>query len=152
MPDLISPLGSSGQIPVSPSPITTSTSTSSEVGSTIVQTATQTSQAATVLGLSDAASQALKNSRAAVESNESETAPMSLREAAQAFQDYLENLPSDLKFQVDEESGYVICKVVNPVTREVIRQYPPDEVVKMAKHIKAFLQEGKAGIFLDESS
>jgi len=78
------------------------------------------------------------------------TAPMSLEEAAKEFREFLKNLPSDLQFQPDKESGYVIFKVVNPVTQEVIRQYPPDEMVRMARRLKAAAQQGRSGIFLDK--
>lgn len=69
-----------------------------------------------------------------------------------AFREFLKNLPSDLQFQSDEDSGYVIFKVVNPVTKEVIRQYPPDAIVEMAKKLKALQRQGEkeSGIFLDQ--
>jgi flagellar protein FlaG len=77
-------------------------------------------------------------------------APMTLDEAVKSFREFLKNLPSDLQFQPDQESGYVSFKVVNPVTQEVIRQYPPDEVVRMARNLKAAAQQGRSGIFLDK--
>jgi len=68
------------------------------------------------------------------------------------MRDFLKNLPSDLQFQPDKESGYVIFKVINPVTQEVIRQYPPEEVVSMARKLNAALAAAKkhnSGILLD---
>jgi flagellar protein FlaG len=106
-------------------------------------------QAASVLGLSEAARRDMAAVKAKAEAKAVAT-PMTLDEAVKAFKDFLKNLPSDLQFQPDQESGYVIFKVVNPVTQEVIRQYPPDEVVRMAKHLKAASQQGRSGIFLDK--
>ena len=71
------------------------------------------------------------------------------------MREYLKNLPSDLRFQPDKESGYVIFKVVNPVTQEVIRQYPPEDVVAMARRLNAALAADKkqgSGILLDSQT
>lgn len=42
---------------------------------------------------------------------------------------------SNLQFSVDEESGIRVIKVVDPETKEVIRQMPTKEVVEIAKAI-----------------
>ena len=77
-------------------------------------------------------------------------APSTLEEATKAFRDYLKGLPSNLLFKADQDSGLYMFKVVNPVTQEVIRQFPPDEVLEMAKRLKEQLAKGSAGILLDE--
>ena len=66
------------------------------------------------------------------------------------MQDYLKSFPSDLVFRKDEESGVVIFKVVNPLTGEVIRQYPPEELLQMARKFKALDQSTGSGILLDK--
>jgi flagellar protein FlaG len=103
------------------------------------------------VGLSEAARQELEKFQAKT-GPQAGSAPMSVEDAAKAFQEYLKNLPSDLQFQPDKESGYVIFKVVNPLTHEVIRQYPPEEMVKMARYLKAAANQGKSGILLDRKS
>nr|WP_320132979.1 flagellar protein FlaG [uncultured Holophaga sp.] len=80
-----------------------------------------------------------------------EAAP-NIEEAAKAMADYINNLPSDLEFRRDEESGYTIFRVVNPVTREVIREYPPKEVVEMARRLKSFLKGDGSGVLIDQQS
>ena len=102
-----------------------------------------------MLGLSEAARKEMEQVQAKAEAKAA-PAPMTLDESVKAFREFLKNLPSDLQFQPDQESGYVIFKVVNPVTQEVIRQYPPDEVVRMARTLKAAVQQGRSGIFLDK--
>lgn len=42
---------------------------------------------------------------------------------------------SNLQFSVDEESGIRVIKVVDPETKEVIRQMPTKEVVEIAKAV-----------------
>jgi len=77
---------------------------------------------------------------------------MSVEDAVKAFREFVKNFPSDLQFRPDKESGYVIIKVVNPLTQEVIRQYPPDEIVEMAKKLKAAAEKNGSGIFLDRKA
>lgn len=148
MPDPITPIGGAGQIQtLTPTPAPSATPVVADGG--VVPASTAQPQAATVLGLSDRARQELEQLKAQAEARQA-NAPVSLDEAIKAFREFLKNLPSDLQFQPDEESGYVIFKVVNPVTQEVIRQYPPDEVVRMARTLKAAAQQGRSGIFLDK--
>lgn len=42
---------------------------------------------------------------------------------------------SNLQFSVDEESGIRVIKVVDPETKEIIRQMPSKEVVEIAKAV-----------------
>jgi len=143
MPDPIAPLGGPGQIQtMTPVPVPS-------VSPADVSAAQSAPQAASLLGLSDAARRDMEQVKAKAESKAA-AAPMTLDEAVKSFREFLKNLPSDLQFQPDQESGYVIFKVVNPVTQEVIRQYPPDEVVRMARNLKAAAQQGRSGIFLDK--
>ena len=75
----------------------------------------------------------------------------SLEEAAEAFREYIEELPTNLQFSVDREAHATVFKVVNPVTREVLRQYPPEEVLSMARRLRALgTQEAPSGILLDQ--
>lgn len=74
-----------------------------------------------------------------------------LDEASRSLQDYLKGLPSDLQFRQDEDSGKTFFKVVNPVTREVIRQVPSEEVLAMARKLKELdlLGNKASGLLLD---
>ncbi len=77
--------------------------------------------------------------------------PSSLEEATKTLQAFLKTLPSDLQFREDSDSGKLFFKVVNPVTREVIRQIPSEEVLAMARKLKELDPAGtKApGLLLD---
>lgn len=76
---------------------------------------------------------------------------MTMEEAAQAFQNYLQSLPSNLQFQPDSEAGIVVFRVVNPVTNKVIRQLPSEEVVQQARYLRMAEQQAHSGILLDKS-
>ena len=44
-------------------------------------------------------------------------------------------LNSQLKIETDEDTGIQVVKIVDSETKEVIRQLPPDVVLKIAKYI-----------------
>jgi uncharacterized FlaG/YvyC family protein len=66
--------------------------------------------------------------------------------AARTFQDYLDSVPSEMSFSYDKEAGRSIFRLVNPVTGEVLKQFPPDEFLNMVKRLRdvsdAFAQGG----------
>lgn len=109
-----------------------------------IQNAAQQSAEAAKLELSAAAKASTANQpRSAVN--------MTMEEAAQAFQEYLNSLPSNLQFKPDYEAGIVVFKVVNPVTQKVIRQLPPEEVVNQVRSMRLADKREHSGILLDES-
>jgi flagellar protein FlaG len=66
--------------------------------------------------------------------------------AAKTFQDYLDSVPSEMSFSFDKEAGRSVFRLVNPVTGEVLKQFPPDEFLNMVKRLRdvsdAFAQGG----------
>ncbi len=47
----------------------------------------------------------------------------------------VQNSQRAIQFSVDDESGDVIVKVIDAETDEIIRQIPPEEVVRLAKRM-----------------
>ena len=150
MSDAISPVAAQGITPptgvypaaqAAATPGTSVTSAQSQA----IQNAAQSSQDAT-----QAAQLAM--SKASGLSNQAQTpTEMTMEQAAQAYQTYLKNLPSDLQFQPDYQAGLLVFKVVNPVTQQVIRQLPPEAVVEQARNLRLSAKQGTSGILLDES-
>lgn len=66
-----------------------------------------------------------------------EPMPERIKQAVQQIQSYLNDSQRQLQFQVDADSGRTIVRVVNPETKELIRQIPGDEVLKLARAIGA---------------
>lgn len=62
--------------------------------------------------------------------------PLSLEEAVASFREYLNGLPHDLQFNIDQDTDRTVFKLVNPVTREVVKQYPSDEFLTMVRRLK----------------
>jgi flagellar protein FlaG len=80
------------------------------------------------------------------------TAAPTLDEAAKTLRQFLKDLPSDLQFKEDQDTGHLYFKVVNPVTQEVIRQVPSEEILAMARKLKELADAGKKapGVLLDQ--
>ncbi len=51
----------------------------------------------------------------------------------------------ELQFEIDRDTNMIIVKIKDKETGDVIRQIPPDVVVKLAKAMEEFL-----GVILDE--
>jgi flagellar protein FlaG len=49
--------------------------------------------------------------------------------------DYARSINRDLKFTIDEELKQVIVRVYNAGSDELIRQFPSEEVLVMARHL-----------------
>lgn len=93
---------------------------------------------------------------AAPEAEQGNSAPSSLtpslEEAARTLRDFLEDLPADLQFKEDRVTGQLYFKVVNPATQEVIRQVPSEEILAMARKLRALEAGGKnaPGVLIDQ--
>jgi len=59
-----------------------------------------------------------------------------VKEAMNKLQQAIEPVANDLTFSVDEQSGKTVVRVVDSVTKELIRQIPSEEVMAMARSIE----------------
>ena len=57
-------------------------------------------------------------------------------ETAAKVQDYLQDLNISLNFQVEDKTGQTVVQVVNRDTGEVIRQIPPESLVKARQKLE----------------
>jgi flagellar protein FlaG len=79
--------------------------------------------------------------------NEVEPSRSELAKAVKEVNDFVGAVNADLRFSVDDESGKTIVKVVDVTTKEVIKQYPSEEMLAIAKAldgIKGLLVQQKA--------
>lgn len=140
MPDPLAPLGGPGQAqPLAPAPVPSPPASPARS-----EQATSAQTAAIPAPRPDEA-----QAQAAARSQRQGQVP--LEEAAKAFREFLKGLPADLQYSMDEETGTVVFKVVNPLTKEVIRQYPPEELLEVARRLARLAKgEEKSGILLDQ--
>ncbi len=64
-----------------------------------------------------------------------ESDPQSLKEMVGAIQEELEKLNVRLVFNVDKKTGEIVVKIVDPKTNEVIRQIPPEELLRVREKL-----------------
>lgn len=61
------------------------------------------------------------------------------RRATEELQRSIHAVAPELDFSVDRESGRTIIKVTDPDTKEIIRQIPAEEALRLNKEIDRFL-------------
>lgn len=59
-----------------------------------------------------------------------------LEDAVSQLNDYVQNVQRDLQFEVDNDLGQTIVKVVDQQTREVIRQIPDEVALRLAENLR----------------
>jgi flagellar protein FlaG len=70
-----------------------------------------------------------------------------IKQAVQKIQGAVDNLAQNLRFSVDEDTGKTIIKVVDAHTEEVIRQFPTEQAIEIARtldKVQGLLFNGKA--------
>ena len=60
-----------------------------------------------------------------------------LKAAVLDINEYVQSIQRTLQFSIDEETGTTVVKVLNSETQEVVRQFPPEEVLALARHLQA---------------
>ncbi len=59
-----------------------------------------------------------------------------LDEAVTKLNDYVQNVQRDLQFEVDNNLGKTIVRVVDQSTQEVIRQFPDEVALRLAENLQ----------------
>tara|TARA_Y100000815_G_scaffold268547_1_gene289812 strand:- start:2764 stop:3198 length:435 start_codon:yes stop_codon:yes gene_type:complete len=59
-----------------------------------------------------------------------------LNDAVSQLNDFVQNVQRDLQFEVDNELGQTIVKVVDQSTQEVIRQIPDEVAMRLAEKLQ----------------
>lgn len=81
------------------------------------------------------------------QTEKTEASRQQLEEAVKAVNDFLKPINNALQFNIDDETGKTIVKVVDATTNELIRQFPSEEMLSIAKAIdqmKGLLIQQKA--------
>ena len=68
------------------------------------------------------------------------------------FQNFNQSIDRSLQFKVDEELGVTIVRVIDKETDELIRQFPPEELINLSRRLKELNEEnsGNSGVLLQE--
>lgn len=79
---------------------------------------------------------ATETSRAEMLQARSEAQRDELNDAVSQLNDFVQNVQRDLQFEVDNEMGQTIVKVVDQSTQEVIRQIPDEVAMRLAEKLQ----------------
>ncbi len=77
----------------------------------------------------------------------------SIEQAAEKLNQFMQAQKRSLQFSRDESSGRTVIKVINTDTNEVVKQFPPEEILSLSKTINESLQESAGattGLLLEE--
>ncbi|WP_213608822.1 flagellar protein FlaG [Pseudoalteromonas sp.] len=69
-----------------------------------------------------------------------------LEKVAQQLQEFMGEMNRSLQFQVDEDSGRDVIKVLDKNTGDIIKQYPSEEVLNMVSKLSE-----TAGLLIDQT-
>ncbi|WP_417566188.1 flagellar protein FlaG [Marinobacter sp.] len=93
--------------------------------------------------LSSAAARPVQSTQAASEPSKaeklqarSEVQREELDDAVSQLNDFVQNVQRDLQFEVDNDHGQTIVKVVDQKTQEVIRQIPDEVALRLAENLQ----------------
>lgn len=111
-------------------PARASASPLAESRSASTQSVSGTSEAA------QAATAAQEPSKAERVEERSEEQRKQLDGAVSKLNDFVQNVQRDLQFEVDNEKGRTIVRVVDQSTREVIRQIPDELALRLAEKLQ----------------
>ncbi len=76
-----------------------------------------------------------------------------IREAMEVVSSFVNQPPRNVNFMEDTDSGKTVIKVFDNSSKELIKQFPSEELISIAQKIRALHQQvgEQAGIFLDTS-
>jgi len=69
-----------------------------------------------------------------------------LEKVAQQLQEFVGEMSRSLQFQVDEDSGRDVIKILDKTSGDVIKQYPSEEVLSLVSKLSE-----SAGILIDQT-
>ena len=81
------------------------------------------------------------------QTQKAEASRQELEEAVKQVNDFLKPINNSIQFNLDDDTGKTIVKVIDLATKDVIRQFPSEEMLGIAKAIdkmKGLLVQQKA--------
>jgi flagellar protein FlaG len=72
-----------------------------------------------------------------------------VEQAVNQVNEFVQSLSRDLQFMVDDASGRTVIKVLDTETKEVIRQIPPEELLRIATYLT---DSGRSSLLFKEQA
>ncbi|HNP26093.1 MAG TPA: flagellar protein FlaG [Nitrosomonas sp.] len=70
-----------------------------------------------------------------------------IEQAVEKIQETVNNIAQNLRFSIDEDTGKTVVKVMDAQTQEVIRQFPSEEAISIARTLDKI-----QGLLLDDEA
>ncbi len=77
----------------------------------------------------------IENMKNTENQNKKNISPEELKKATEDLNKKLSMLNTQLRIEIDKDTGIVVAKIIDKETKEVIRQIPPEVVLKIAKYL-----------------
>jgi flagellar protein FlaG len=75
-----------------------------------------------------------------------------LREAMNKVSSYMQNVQRNLNFSIDDSTGQTVVKVIDAESEEVIRQFPSEEMLALARHLSEMNGESVSGLLMQSKA
>lgn len=75
-----------------------------------------------------------------------------LREAMSKVSSYMQNVQRNLNFSIDDSTGQTVVKVIDAESEEVIRQFPSEEMLALARHLSEMNGESVSGLLMQSKA
>lgn len=86
-------------------------------------------------------------SREAKEISSDENNSQKVQEAVELVNRVFDRSPVDLNLSIDNDTDTVVIKLIDRESRKIIRQIPPDEILRLRQHLQELL-----GVVFDETA
>lgn len=88
-----------------------------------------------------------QTAQAVVPTEKTEASRQQVEDAVKSVNEFLKPINDSIQFSIDDDTGISIIKVIDIATKDVIRQFPSEEMLSIAKAIdqmKGLLVQQKA--------
>jgi len=82
--------------------------------------------------------------------NDSTTDPKDLAAAIERAEKAVNSQVRDFSFSIHEKTGEVVVRIIDRESKEVIRQIPAEEMLRIAEHLQTLEGENKPGLLLKQ--
>lgn len=83
----------------------------------------------------EGASAPVQIAQAVTSPSKTEASRQEVEDAVKSVNDFLKPINDSIRFSVDDETGISVIKVIDITTKDVIRQFPSEEMLSIAKAI-----------------
>ena len=80
-----------------------------------------------------------KTEKTESKAGEKEATEQALSDAVERMNSYVQSISRNLEFNIDNDSGRTVVKVIDAETEEIIRQIPDEEALEIAKQLDSGL-------------